>query len=397
METEKKAFFFIGTLSSGGAERAVSNISLSFPKNIEQKIILFGSGAKVVYPHSADIVYLDSFDHKTLLDKARAFVSRFSKIRSLKRSKDVTMISFLEYPNLLNSLTRSSGKSIVSVRNHMSTKYKKGLKSRFWEFTIKNLYNRTDEIIAVSHEIKRDLVERYGIDDQKIRVIHNSYPVEDIQKFALEDLENEYKDIFAKPVVITSGRLNKQKGHWHLIRSFFEVKQKIPDAKLVFLGEGELKNYLANLALELGIEKDVHFLGFQKNPFKFISRSKIFAMSSLYEGFPNALAEAMACGVPIVSSDCLSGPREILAPDEFEEETIDYGINKDRYGVLTPVCDGIRYDAKDVIASEEKVMAGHIIKLLEDKKLAKYYESQSLQRIEDFNIKRIIRQWEAII
>ena len=221
--------------------------------------------------------------------------------------------------------------------------------------------------------------------------------VEDIQKFALEDLENEYKDIFAKPVVITSGRLNKQKGHWHLIRSFFEVKQKIPDAKLVFLGEGELKNYLANLALELGIEKDVHFLGFQKNPFKFISRSKIFAMSSLYEGFPNALAEAMACGVPIVSSDCLSGPREILAPDEFEEETIDYGINKDRYGVLTPVCDGIRYDAEDAITNEEKVMAGHIIKLLEDKELAKYYGSQSLQRIEDFNIKEIIKQWEAII
>ena len=260
-----------------------------------------------------------------------------------------------------------------------------------------SLYGKTDGIIAVSEEIKRDLINSYGLNEDKIIVIYNSYPIEEIRELCAEELDNEYVDIFRSPVIITAGRLNKQKGHWHLIRSFSKVKKQVPDAKLVFLGEGELYEYLVKLSKELGIQEDVHFLGFQINPFKFIARSSIFIMSSLYEGFPNALAEAQACGVPVISSDCLSGPREILAPNEFRMRKIDYGINIKRYGILTPVCDGKRYAADDELTEEELIMADHMITLLRDEELAVHFRKQSLKRIEDFHIKNIIKRWESII
>lgn len=116
--------------------------------------------------------------------------------------------------------------------------------------------------------------------------------------------------------------------------------------KLAILGRGELEDYLKQLACEMDLEKDVYFLGFQKNPFKFISKSKIYVFPSLYEGFPNALCEAMACGVTVISSDCKSGPREILAPEtniDGETKIIEYA----KYGMLLPVCDDNCYGAKE--------------------------------------------------
>lgn len=311
--------------------------------------------------------------------------------------KQATTISFLEYPNLINTLTSRSGRSIVSVRNHMSTKHNNGFKSKLWNSTIKYLYPKADLIISVSEEIKRDLIDNYNIKADKIKVIYNSYDIHGIKEMAKEEIEDKYSEIFNHPVIITAGRLNKQKGHWHLIRAFSKVKEAIPDAKLVILGEGDLESYLKKLASDLNIIEDVHFLGFQKNPFKYIARSKVFAMASFHEGFPNALAEAMACGVPVMSSDCKSGPREILAPSEFDNENMDYQVDEDRYGILTPVCDGKRYNAIDKITAEEKMISDSIISLLKDDSLWKHFSNQSQHRIKDFEISKIIKEWESII
>lgn len=390
--------FLIGTLSTGGAERVVSNISLNLPDKYEKEIILFGSSCKIDYPYGGKLTYLDKIQHKNIFYKIYALLFRIKKIKEIKKfNPNVAVISFLEYPNLINLLTRKHGKTIISVRNHMSTKHNKGFKSCFWNGTIRHLYGKADKVIVVSKEIKRDLVNNYGVDENKIEVIYNSYPIEEIKKLSQNEIEDKYKPIFENPVIITAGRLNKQKGQWHLIRAFNKVKKSIPNVKLVILGEGELEEDLRKLASELNVKDDVHFLGFQKNPFKYISKSKIFALSSFHEGFPNAMAEAMACGVPIVSTDCLSGPREILAPDEFEYKNIKYDLNKSRYGVLVPVCDGVRYGSKDSLTKEEEIMADFMTSLLQNEKLRKYFCKQSLKRIEEFDINNIIKEWECII
>jgi glycosyltransferase involved in cell wall biosynthesis len=234
------------------------------------------------------------------------------------------------------------------------------------------------------------------MDKKKIQVIYNFYDIDEINKMSTNDIEDEYKEIFKFPVIINMGSLTKQKGQWHLIRVFKKVKEVIPKMKLVFLGEGELENELKKLVYDLKLEKDVFFLGFQKNPFKFISKAKIFVFPSLYEGFPNAIVEAMTCGIPVISSDCDSGPREILAPNsDIKKKTncIEYA----EYGILIPVCSHKILGAETPLSIKEKIIVNSILKLFLRKDLLNKYISKSKERIKYFEKNNILTKYEKII
>lgn len=193
-----------------------------------------------------------------------------------------------------------------------------------------------------------------------------------------------------------------------MLRVFKALKEKHKDLKLVILGEGELKDYLVGLSEELGLKTyvwdrdalsesfDVYFLGFQKNPFKFMARSKLFVFPSLWEGFGNVLVEAMACGVPVVSSDCRGGPREILAPNtDFHYQTQKPEFAE--YGVLMPVFE-IKYKTANEPLEEREIMWVETIdKLLEDESLRKHYSEKAKQRAEDFKIEKIVQKWKEVL
>lgn len=390
--------FIIGTLSTGGAERTVSSLSMYLNKNILTNIILFGKNAKVGYSYHGRLTYLDKADPNGMFSKIQTFLKRCKAVRSKKKSDSNSLfISFLEYPNLINVVTGLKKNVVISVRNHMSTKHKKGIKAFFWNCTIKYLYPRASKIIACSEEIKLDLIENYKIPSNKIKVIYNSYNFTKIRKESTVGLEKRQKEIFNNPTIITVGRLNKQKGYEHLIRILPHLKSYFPSLQLVFLGEGEEYNTLKRLCEKLGIEESTHFMGFQDNVFKFVAKSKVFVMTSLYEGFPNALAEAMACGVPVISTDCPSGPREILAPDEFKKNNLDYKIARNRFGILIPNFseEGLSLDAS--LSTIEKKLANSIYELLSTPALIKHFEKQSINRVQDFDIKKTIKEWELLI
>ena len=179
-------------------------------------------------------------------------------------------------------------------------------------------------ITAVSKGVAEDLAETIGIPRDRIDVIHNPVVTPELIARAAEPIEHEWFAPGSPPVVLAVGRLSPQKDYPTLLQAFAKARKRRP-AKLLILGEGPLRPELEATIEELGIGPDVRLPGFVENPWAFMRQCAVYAMSSRWEGLPTVLIEALASGARIVSTDCPSGPREIL----------DGG----RYGRLVPVGD----------------------------------------------------------
>ena len=396
-----KLYFLINSLAGGGAEKVAIRLSEHLPMSA---FILLERDIK--YKTDKPIFFLSNHSTKTSPIIKTLSIPIYAYKLSDFIEKNSLVVSFLERANFVNIISKlfKRHRAIISVRMDQQTGHV-GLR-KLNKLLVRILYPKADLIIAVSYGVKESLIN-LGIQEEKIKVIYNPYPIDEIRELVKEPL-GSYEEIFKHPVLITAGRLTKQKGQWYLLRIFKALKEKHKDLKLVILGEGELKNYLVKLSEELGLKTyvwdrdalsesfDVYFLGFQKNPFKFIARSKLFVFPSLWEGFPNALVEAMACGVPVVSSDCRSGPREILAPNtDFNYQTQKPEFAE--YGVLMPVFEVKYKSAEEPLGGKEIMWVETIDKLLEDENLRKNHSEKAKQRAEDFRIEKIVQEWKEVL
>ena len=168
-----------------------------------------------------------------------------------------------------------------------------------------------DGIIAVSQGVADDLVQEFGVPSNKINVIYNPVITPDIYKKSYEKADHPWFCSHDVPVILGVGRLSYEKDFPTLIRAFASVRQHL-NCKLVILGEGNERERLYKLIEELGIQKDVDLPGFVSNPYPFMAQSDVFVLSSLWEGLPTVVIEALALNTPVISTDCPSGPREIL-------------------------------------------------------------------------------------
>jgi glycosyltransferase involved in cell wall biosynthesis len=396
-----KLYFLINSLAGGGAEKVAIRLSEHLPMSA---FILLERDVK--YKTDKPIFFLSNHSTKTSpIIKTLSILIYAYKLSDFIE-KNSLVVSFLERANFVNIISKlfKKHRAIISVHMDQQTGHV-GLR-KLNKLLVRILYPKADLIIAVSYGVKQSLIN-LGIEKEKIKVIYNPYPIDEIRELAKEPL-GSYEEIFKHPVLITAGRLTKQKGQWYLLRVFKALKEKHKDLKLVILGEGELKDYLVKLSEELGLKTyvwdrdklsesfDVYFLGFQKNPFKFIARSKLFVFPSLWEGFPNALVEAMACGVCVVSSDCRSGPREILAPNtdfNYQSQKPEFA----EYGVLMPVFEVKYKSAEEPFGGKEMMWVETIDKLLEDKSVRKNYSEKAKQRAEDFRIEKIVEEWKEVL
>lgn len=377
----KKIIFLTSNLDGGGG-KVISDLTFNLPDNFSKIVVSFEN--KIKYPFLGRLIVLNLFLSKNLFNKIFNFIKGFLKFKKIiKKEKPDYVISFGNLQNIINIL--SAKNSIVRVDNPILESHK-GFFEKIYLLLVRILFNKAKKIVVVSKGLKQELIKNFRIKEEKIKVIYNPIDIKKIKKLSEEPLETEYKKIFEFPVIINVGSLIKQKGQGHLIRAFKRVKNKIKEAKLVILGEGELKDYLTQLVKEMGLEKDVFLLGRQNNPFKFLLRSKIFVLSSLWEGFGIVILEALSCGLPVISTDCPTGPREIIAPKIDFGRTIQ-NLEKQEYGMLVPVCKN---------EEGEKILAQAMIKLLENKDLFWELKEKGEIRAKDFDIKEIKREWNFL-
>ena len=388
---DKKVIFLVHTLGGGGGERVVSELSLNLPDNIKRTIVLFEN--KVSYPYKGKLVSLNVSLSQKFFPKIYNLLVGFLRFRKIvNQEKPDYLISVANAPNVFNIITK--GSSIVRIDNYL-TECEKSFWTRIYNFLVKILFNKAAKVVVVSKGLGEDLVKNLGIKEEKVKVIYNPIDIKKIQDLSKESLEPKYQEIFKYPVIINIGRLSEQKGQWRLIKAFKEVKKRKKDLKLVILGERKLETYLRKLIKDLSLEDDVYLLGWQKNPYKFLSRSKLFVLSSLWEGLGIAILEAMNCGIPVITSDCKSGPREILAPDtDLGKQTKD--IEYAKYGILVPVCSKNLPETSNPLTRNENILSRAMVELLTDEKLSNDLAEKAKQRVKDFDIKNIIKKYDFL-
>jgi len=409
MDRKKNILIIIPKLSEGGAERVTSNLSRILEKHYKIFFLIFNSN-KIDYPVSGELIDIDSMPSDSPFIKLVNIFLRAEKIKKIKKEKNIDItISAMESANIASIMSKQKDKTLITIHNFMSIELKNlGFYGYFQKLFIKYLYNRADAIVPVSKSIGKNLIDNFNINSSRVHAVYNCFNISKIRDDAQEKLD-KYSCIYNDgKVIINTGRFTKQKAQWHLIRSFKEVKKTLDNAKLVFLGDGELRNSLLSLAKELELkvysvwdneeidgDKDVYFLGFQANPYKFISRSDLFALSSLWEGLPSVIIEALACGTPVISTDCRSGPREILSPEtDFNLQT--YKPEYAQYGILMPVFDGKQYIAEDVLTPEESLWAEILVKTLSNNNLTEKYKELSGSMADKFDEENILREWKKL-
>lgn len=352
---------FLTSMEVGGAQRIALNLCTGLiKKGYDVDLLLVEASGDLINELPKEVSVID-------LDASRVMASTVPLRRYLRESTPDVLYSMMIEVNIAavvaHQFARLDTRLVISEHNTPTVSAegpKDWLALRLAALT----YPRADHIVTVSQGVRNDLLDVVDIPDEKITVIHNPIDVERIRKQATESVENTWFTDPSISVVMSAGRHAPQKGFDTLLRAFSRLEDS--NSRLVLLGEGNETESLRTLAMELGIEDRVDFPGFVDNPFKYMANADVFVLSSWYEGFGNVLIEAMATGCPVVSTDCPSGPSEIL-----EGGT---------YGPLVPV--------KDATALSHAI---------EDVLAAPIDESVLASRADDFSIDTVVKKYEAVL
>lgn len=398
----KRVLFVISTLNTGGAQKVLSNLLMGLPDGYEADIVL-NDAEDIVYPYRGNIINLKFPRQENKLNlwyQMKVLWKRVFCLYKLKTTgKYIAAISFLDSANIANILSgKKKCKTIISVHNNLSESAASKVYAFLVNPMVKMLYGRADKVIAVSKGIAYDLVDNMGLSGRNLITVYNGHAINTIRDMAEKEIPESLADCFNKrPVIATMGRMTYQKGQWHLIRAVLKIKEIFPEVRLLILGNGELQQYQEELAVQIGAEKNIIFCGFLENPFSILARCDIFVLPSMFEGFPNALIEALSCKVPCIATDFRSGAREILAPELPVEGQIEKRMYEASYGILTPVCDGKYYDGNTPLTEEELILAEAIISVLKDDELRVSYKRKAEEAVSELYVEKMVKKYLEII
>ncbi len=380
----------------GGAERIAAEVGTKLNERGHDVSFLTIYDEKPMYDFEGEL---------TVLNKERAdYPLEFSwnVFRTAKKINEVcerrgieTVISFLLQGNLSAVLSkmlfRNEARIVVSVRNNPLMKEKKEQEQVKW------LYPKADKVVALSKGVEHILQKDFSL--QKTTTIYNLQDIDKFRKLGEKDVKKEHESFFDNHFVfITVGSLTKQKGHWYLLRCFKRVVEHNENTALIILGEGELREKLEKLSNELNLNERVFMPGNVENVFPYLRRSDCFVLPSIYEGFGNVITEALSQDLPVISTDCVAGPREILCPELDIGEEVQYPYLGE-YGILSEDFENkIIFETLEEkeLSREEKKFAEAMEKLRNDRALLEEY-SNGLERAKDFSTDKIIEEWEQIV
>ena len=396
-----KILMLITNLTFGGAQRVFHDHNELLSSRFDVSDAVFNLADGQAFETPQPVIDLAVTGGGSWLNRIANFARRVRRLSAIKRAlRPALTISHLEGADYVNILSNGGGKRLLCV--HGSKLHDANIRGPLGfirkRLIIPRLYNRADGIVTVSREIAVEL-ESMGVRRELLRPIPNFFDPAAIRARSLEPLSAAEQSMFAgPPVLVASGRLAFGKQQKEMITIVAQLLERRP-VRLLFLGDGELKQVLIDHTLSLGLrvaeeagrDADVLFLGFQDNPFRFQRHATAFVLSSGWEGFPMVLGEAMACGLPIVSADCPTGPREFLAP-----ATIGQAVRplrqpeRGEFGLLMPI-------PNHGDGSTIEQWAVELDRLLGDAPALQAMADQSLARAEDFTRDKIGAQWLALV
>ena len=354
----------ISSISPGGAERALSTMANYWAeKRWKITLLTFDDGSiPSFYDLDPRINHISLGIAGVSTNMIAGLFNNLKRIYVLRHaisvSKPDAVISFMDKNNVITLLATRGQKVPVVVSERVDPAlYSIG---RFWEQLRLWTYPCADHVVVQS---ERALAYFPPKVQARSTVIPN--PVEPIPEG-----KTSSGDLLVKPSIVGMGRFVRQKGFDLLIKAFARLKDRYSNWTLTILGDGDLRMQLESLRAELGLENRVHLPGIVKNPHKILKQADIFVFPSRYEGFPNALTEAMACGLPVISTDCPSGPREII-----------------RDGV-----DGVLVPPEDVDA-----LAVAMDRLMSDEAERNRLASRAMEVSERFGLEKVMGMWEEVL
>jgi glycosyltransferase involved in cell wall biosynthesis len=306
----------VPTLEIGGVERVFANLANGLHQcGAEVDLVVGRAGGDMGMILEKDIPIFDLESEHMLRS-----VPRLAKY--LRAREPEAMVAAMTHCSaaavIARSIARKKTKIVATEHNTMSrvVANTSGLKYRLMPLWSRWALSSADAIVAVSSGVADDLSAQTGILRKRVRVIYNPVITEALHLAAAATVEHPWFQAGEPPVILAVGRLEKQKDFPMLVRAFRLIRNRRP-ARLMILGEGQDRDRIEHVVYDAGLSEDVALPGLEHNPYRFMNRAAVFACSSQWEGFGVALVEALSLGAPVVSTDCMYGPAEILSDGKF--------------------------------------------------------------------------------
>lgn len=360
----KKLLLIVPSLHQGGLEKVCAATARLLQPYFDVQIAIFDSRSIAYDIKGIPVVDLRLPSRPGVIAKVINVLRRGMRLRKLKKKEQIDIAySFGPTANLANIASGGRAKMWLGIRSYMDMGNPKQIR----------LFCRcADMVVCCSETICREVQEKYRCG--KVVTLQNPFDIKEVKLLSgREEAELPWKE---GRILISMGREDSVKGFWHLLKSFALVHEKLSDTRLMIIGKGEFEPY-KELAEKLGVNEDIFFTGLKKNPYPYLKKGTLYVLTSYYEGFPNAMVEAMSMGLPVIATDCKTGPREIL---------------EDRYGILIPNMEPEPDFDPLHITEEERDLAGQIIGLLEDQDRMQHYREMALKRAGDYTAESYIEK-----